>query len=54
MSEWNKISGNWSCEERDFSKWGKDRLKEVMESRAAEFAIGSTLKVSKVEGDVRT
>lgn len=26
MSEWNKLSGNWSFEERNFSKWGEERL----------------------------
>lgn len=30
MSEWNKLSGCWSWEERDFSKWAEARLKELL------------------------
>lgn len=32
MSEWNKLSGNWSFEERNFSKWGEERLKELLKA----------------------
>lgn len=32
MSEWNKLSGNWSFEERDFSKWGEERLGSLLKS----------------------
>ena len=54
MSEWNKISGNWSTEERDFSKWGEGRIKELLQDEAycKENGIEGTLKVNKVDGDV--
>ncbi|EDR22265.1 hypothetical protein EDI_202800 [Entamoeba dispar SAW760] len=54
MSEWNKISGNWSFEERDFSKWGKDRMKEIIQDPQTPktCSYDGTFKVTKIEGDV--
>ncbi|GAB1220471.1 hypothetical protein ENUP19_0054G0044 [Entamoeba nuttalli] len=54
MSEWNKISGNWSFEERDFSKWGKDRMKEIIQDPKTPKTCNydGTFKVTKIEGDV--
>ena len=54
MSEWNKISGNWSFEERDFSKWGKERYKEILQAEETVNKTGykGTYKVTKIDGDV--
>lgn len=46
MSEWNKLSGNWSFEERDFSKWGEERLgallKDEKDADDAEYKLSCT------------
>ncbi|KAL7715787.1 Activator of Hsp90 ATPase AHSA1-like N-terminal domain-containing protein [Entamoeba marina] len=53
MSEWNKISGNWSWEERDFSKWGKERIKEILldAEKQKKHGYDGTIKVPKCDGD---
>ena len=54
MSTWNQISGNWSFEERDFSKWGKERIKELIQNDESVKTVGhqGTLKVTKADGDI--
>ena len=54
MSTWNQISGNWSFEERDFSKWGRERIKELIQSdeNVQKTGYQGTFKVTKADGDV--
>ncbi|ELP91092.1 hypothetical protein EIN_268380 [Entamoeba invadens IP1] len=53
MSEWNKNSGYATWEERDFSKWGRDRFKDLFQDENGwkELNYKGTVKVPKVDGD---
>eukprot|EP00727_Mastigamoeba_balamuthi_P007556 m51a1_g3420 hypothetical protein (140) ;mRNA; r:588196-588820 len=48
MSEWNKLSGCWSWEERDHSKWADQRLPELLR---AQTAFEGSVSVDKCEGE---
>lgn len=54
MSTWNQLSGNWSFEERDFSKWGKERIKELIQrdENVSKYGYQGTYKVTKADGDI--
>ncbi|KAH3767030.1 hypothetical protein Pelo_1095 [Pelomyxa schiedti] len=46
MSLWNQVGGNWTWEERDYSKWGRERLKQLLTSPQKQFAGTFTVESS--------
>jgi hypothetical protein len=41
MSAWNKLSGNWSWEERDFTTWATGRFRELVAAKGGGVVVES-------------